>query len=126
MRQYRDELEAMGHIVTSRWIDEDLSPEGDFAGAAAKGLKDIEDIGMAFHVLFFTDVPSTTGGMHVEFGYALARGRTLSIIGPLVNIFHKQANYHFQDWDHFKRRYLNAPANKGAKVQATTQMEDNA
>lgn len=128
MRQYRDELTAMGHLVTSRWIDEDWSFEPNFDGTGSehKGLKDLEDIGMAFHVLFFTDVPSTTGGYHVEFGYALGRGRTLSIIGPFLNIFHKQAHYHFQDWEHFKRGYLHAPSKQGTEVQATSGTEEDA
>lgn len=128
MRQYRDELVAMGHLVTSRWIDEEWTAEANFSSDASdhKGLKDIQDINICFGALFFTDVPSTTGGMHVEFGYSLARGRTLIIVGPLRNIFHRQAHYHFSEWEHFKRGYLHAPSKQDTQVQATSGKKEDA
>lgn len=33
------------------------------------------------------------GGMHVELGYALARGKRIVIVGPRVTIFHHMPNF---------------------------------
>lgn len=117
----------MGHIVRARWIDEPSTTDDEFSTVEAghKGLRDFEDINMSHGVLLFTDVPSTSGGYHVEYGYGISRGRTMFIIGPLLNIFHKQANYHFPDWESFKRGYLHAPSRQSTKVQAATWTEED-
>jgi nucleoside 2-deoxyribosyltransferase len=96
----------MGHIVTSRWIEEEI-PETDFNTARSHraGIKDFQDIDMAWVVLLFTNPPSTTGGMHVEMGYAMARRRTVIVIGPYTNIFQRQARCQFDNWNEFKKRY---------------------
>ena len=49
--------------------------------------RDLEDIRNAHVLLCFTDECSTTGGFHVEFGYALANGLRPIVVGPCSNIF---------------------------------------
>ncbi|SRR6266487_2385069 len=93
MRRYRDELRKTGHHVTSRWIDshEEWVPEGIVAKspelAQGYAIDDIADIMSADAMILFTDVPSTTGGYHVEFGAALMIGKIIILIGQRNNIF---------------------------------------
>lgn len=93
---YRAELEALGIEVTSRWLrgghewsgvpDHDI-PIGAQARFAAE---DLEDIDAADVVVCFTEAPGTgpaRGGRHVEMGYAIARGKTVLIVGHRENVF---------------------------------------
>src|SRR6266568_441684 len=92
MRRYRDELRKTGHHVTSRWIDSHESickSEIRTNRTSAQGfaVDDIADIISADAMILFTDVPSTTGGYHVEFGAALMIGKIIIIVGQRTNIF---------------------------------------
>lgn len=104
MKKNRDRLEAMGHRVTSRWIDFADMPETfewydpakhgtDDSGHAAPEYRaniartDAEDVMRANCCILFT--PSgTRGGCHVEFGIALGLGIRTIVCGPRGNIFH--------------------------------------
>ena len=109
MREYRAELASMGGDVTSRWIDsEDVTgmkhedvvadPQRAIAGATL----DLSDIDAAEMVVIFTEVPSTTGGLHFEFGYAWGNDKMVVVIGPQPNVFFSLVgNAHFPDWDTF-------------------------
>jgi nucleoside 2-deoxyribosyltransferase len=93
-REVAKQLIEMGHEVTSRWLDEEISPDhtmsdltADYSAKAAR--HDLDDIDEAAVVLFFAeDVMTPRGGRHVEFGYALAMGKFIYVIGPRENIFH--------------------------------------
>lgn len=93
-REVAKQLEEMGHEVTSQWLDEDVDLnhtmadiQPEFATGAA--LTDLHDIDEAQVVLFFSESKLTPrGGRHVEFGYALAKGKFIYVIGPKENIFH--------------------------------------
>ncbi len=100
MRDYRDQIEAAGHKVTSRWIDLHPDVVGDFSESfkpdvlntepercAPLGQHDLDDIDRADMVLSFTGVGGK-GGRHVEFGYGLARGKRMLLVGPREHIFH--------------------------------------
>ena len=39
-------------------------------------------------MIVFSGVPSTSGGLHAEFGMALALRKRLILVGPRENIFH--------------------------------------
>jgi nucleoside 2-deoxyribosyltransferase len=91
-RIMRDLLQGFGHVITSRWIDTHLE-EIDVLTPARQGqeaLEDLEDVAAADGVVFVnnTDIPSTSGGMHVEMGYALALGKPVYIVGPRTSVFH--------------------------------------
>lgn len=107
MQKYREQLKERGYEVTSRWID---TPAGvtEFTSEQAdhEGTTDLQDIDAAWACIFFTDVPSTTGGMHVEFGYALAQSKVTILVGKPVNIFHKKAMYQFNTWEDFLKGYV--------------------
>jgi hypothetical protein len=92
------EFEAQGHTCTSRWLktdheddvtsDDELAPGGpaeDFA------LEDIDDIGSAEGLLFFSSRDHEAkgrGGRHTEFGIALATQKPIFFIGRREQAFH--------------------------------------
>lgn len=86
-----DVVERAGHTVTSSWVKEKnygsiISPQGK---RKASGI-DLREIDAADCVVLLTQPKNefTTGGRHVEFGYGLARGKRLFVIGERENIFH--------------------------------------
>lgn len=91
---YAAHLEALGHTVTSRWLLGNHQAENDelHRGAAAERFarEDLADLAAAAVVVAFTEPPRTStsrGGRHVEFGYALALGKPICIVGPRENVF---------------------------------------
>lgn len=104
------ELEALGHVVTSTWTEEVASAGcslKDFSGGyhtamATRDLREIEDADAI--VLFSVDPDTTTrrGGRHVEFGFAIGKGKKLFVVGPKENIFHHIPNVvQFDKWETF-------------------------
>lgn len=93
---YAQELKSMGFEVTSTWTEEthatnvqltDITP----ATHAEYSQRDISEIDAADMMVFFSESPTephVRGGRHVEFGYALAIGLDILIVGPAENIFH--------------------------------------
>lgn len=89
-------LHAAGHEVTSRWIlydcgDSVLGAEElaqDLAAGEIPGTECLEDIKRAEAVVILTDAPSSTGGYHVELGYALGLNKSIEVVGPALNVFH--------------------------------------
>lgn len=91
IRTRRGELADVGIEVTSRWIDiaDDVPPDHKRAAAelADEAQKDLIDIDAADAVILDTETLSTTGGMWVELGYALARSAPVIVVGPRRNVF---------------------------------------
>ena len=95
-REYAKFISENGHEVTSRWLLENEplnSNMGDHSDEfyihAAK--VDLEDVDRADAVLFFSEDPkigTPRGGRHVEFGYALGKGKKILVCGPKENVFH--------------------------------------
>lgn len=103
MRGIRDVLSTFGHEVTSSWIDlAEIGEATDFDPdhCASHAASDTADLLRADAVAVFTEYgPSTTGGMHVETGIALAAGKRIFLVGPRRNIFHTLPKVeHFPDW----------------------------
>ena len=96
MRSLASTLRCNGFAVTSRWLTEDDPLDhklGDqtpmFYTETAR--IDLEDIDNADTILFFAEDPlvgTPRGGRHVEFGYAIASGKRLCVVGGAENIFH--------------------------------------
>lgn len=85
------ELKSKGFEVTSSWLSE---PEVRFDDAAteewarrARANEDVEDIRRSDALIVFTRVPSTSGGLYWELGYADALGLDLYVVGPVLNVF---------------------------------------
>lgn len=78
------DLTAAGFSPTARWVtghDKFVNPHHFYAR------EDLEDVDSADLVLVFTEAPSTTGGLHVETGYALAKRKIVVVIGERTNLF---------------------------------------
>ena len=112
MRGVRDVLEALGHKVTSRWIDQHGGnlPESIVAeklnaepGECSKyAFIDLQDLKAADTVISFTSAGGGgKGGRHIEFGVALGLGKDVIIVGPRENVFHTLPQIeHYPDWAH--------------------------
>lgn len=95
-REVAKQLIEMGHEVTSTWLQENeplQSHMGDHSPAwyAKTAQTDLDDIDRADAVLFYAEDPKVgtpRGGRHVEYGYALAKGKFIYVVGPEENIFH--------------------------------------
>lgn len=87
MEEHANKLEAAGFYITSTWV---YGGEEGLDNEAISEL-DLNDVDEADMVLSFT-LPYGTmfkgGGRHVEFGYGLARGKEMVIVGELENVFH--------------------------------------
>jgi hypothetical protein len=87
LRQFRHQLEALGHIVTSRWLDAECEDPDKLALCAQE---DLVDVITADTILNFTEEPrsDSRGARHCEFGIGLALNKRLVIIGPREHAFH--------------------------------------
>jgi len=102
MRMYRRQLERYNIRVTSRWLDADHIPTSPADRRSIVGATvDVQDIDRADTLIEFSG-DSTTGGMYVEFGYALGRGKSIILIGSPDNIFHCLAGNTFANWAEFE------------------------
>jgi hypothetical protein len=86
LRGYRAALQALGHTVTSRWID----LEDDTGNPRECAIADFKDIAAADALVVFIDAPryETRGAHHTEFGIGLALGKRLIVVGTRSHIFH--------------------------------------
>jgi len=112
MRGVRDELEGLGHTVTSRWIE---APEGRYGRGSFTpqqladdplycsdvAARDIADIKAADAMISFTEADGGgKGGRHVELGMAAALGKDLYVVGPREHVFHCIPGVRcFWNWD---------------------------
>lgn len=81
-------LRGKGFTVTSRWLEEDT----DTPGSSDHAVRDIEDIHDADIVAVYNPIDfyrAGTGGRHVEFGYAIALGKAVILVGRPSNVFHR-------------------------------------
>ncbi len=89
-------LAANNITTTSKWLDETFSETANLdeftpTFCRATAYIDLADIEEADTFVFFSEDPkigTPRGGRHVEFGYALARGKRMIAIGGQENIFH--------------------------------------
>jgi hypothetical protein len=109
MQDYRSQLEPLGYRVTSRWIDGGHewvgTPDEEMPLEVGIGFayEDLEDLNAAEIVICFTEEPratATRGGRHVEFGYALAKGMEIIVVGYRENVFYTvPAIKFFETWE---------------------------
>lgn len=109
LKELAAELERMGHTVTSRWLETEWVNRPDQSSAAPPEYRqkyaaiDLEDVRAADVVISFTESPGdgSRGGRHVEFGYALALGKRMIVVGHRENLFHEHPTVEFfgSTWD---------------------------
>lgn len=90
MRNQRKIAELYGHSVTSRWIDipADSPTLPNAKNSVQEAQNDLDDIDAADTLVFFSNTGTTSGGKHIEFGYALAKGKPIVIVGDRGSVFH--------------------------------------
>ena len=105
--QYANELRAVGVAVTSSWLEEPHAPNTQMAELTDEvhekyAIRDVEDIDAADAFVLFTDPTKAVvrQGRTFEFGYAVAKGKTIVIVGTEhENIFHYLPGlYRFPNW----------------------------
>lgn len=108
MQEYAKQLEALGHIVTSRWINGNHEVGDHATSSVANAVRhrfateDIQDLEAADVVINFTGGDGRKrGGRHVELGYALAKQKECVLIGERENVFHYLPMPQYDDWAHF-------------------------
>ena len=120
LNTHADELEAMGITVTSRW----LRGGHEWVGSADEEIplarlhrfaaEDLEDIDAADILVCFTESPRTgpsRGGRHVEFGYALAKGKPIICVEHRENVFYCLDDVLFvESWEHALHLLTNTTA----------------
>ena len=92
------QLQDAGFCVTSNWLRKDFSclpnPENDWPDYKAlmekMGRVDCADLERSDTLIIIADMPSATGGFHVELGYFLGAKRTNIIVvgGVRPNVFY--------------------------------------
>lgn len=118
LRGYAAQLRALGHSITSRWVDgDDERPYEQMTGADNRRCAEVDviDVMACDCVILFSDpigVPSTSrGGRHVEMGIGLALGKNISIVGERENVFHWLDNVKvFPTWSDALIHYAKAAA----------------
>ena len=113
LNQLASQLRELGVSITSSWLEEAHPPESKLKDIDRVKLpkypqRDLDDIDAADILIFFSEDPDTAtvrGGRHVEFGYALAKGKPILVVGPLENIFHYLSNRvsRVTEWKEAKR-----------------------
>jgi hypothetical protein len=97
LQEVRADLEKLGHVVTSRWIngghqisDEGLSVQAKESERIRFATEDLMDLCEAQAIVAFTEIPrsaNSCGGRHVELGVAIGRGMRVIVVGPRENVF---------------------------------------
>lgn len=112
--QLANRLKGLGHTITSRWVlpDSDhVLPTGLSAQAADDerqrfAIEDIHDLTQADWLVSLQEEPRSNGrgGRHVEFGFAIATGLRISVIGPRETVFHHLPSIkHYASTDDFMK-----------------------
>jgi nucleoside 2-deoxyribosyltransferase len=85
-RELRAQLQQTGHVVTSRWLDN----EEESKDKAAAAQMDLDDVDSADALVLLGLPKGTTykgGGRMVEFGYAVAKGKKLFLVTDRECVF---------------------------------------
>ncbi len=102
MRIWRRELLDTGRfMVTSRWLNRDLTQHPDVLTAQFPlwGRENVADIMSARIVIGWNSGGLGRGGRHTDFGMGLAFGKQLVVIGPQQHIYHYFPGVEvFRDW----------------------------
>jgi nucleoside 2-deoxyribosyltransferase len=85
----KDMVQEQGHIITSSWLNIENSTVSKNAHEAADyALQDLRDVDACdMLTLFNPSDHKQSPGRNIEFGYALARGKALAIVGERLGVF---------------------------------------
>lgn len=108
-RRYAKSLERLDITVTSTWLKESTEINAGTTGAAVAlsddavaqhAYCDLADIDSSDVLILLTESvaaleaggSATTGGRHIETGYAIAHGKRVIVVGQAENVFHRAAD----------------------------------
>lgn len=93
MMQWAILLREHGHFITSRWLfaKEELTNSNKATDAAKIDLEDIDEAECMISSTLNRGELYTGGGRHIEYGYALAKGKKLINVGGYESVFHNLA-----------------------------------
>lgn len=84
MKEMLHFFEKNGFKVESGWIRRGKSDD-----PSSQASSDLKDVDRSDVLIQFTDgCKFVPGGMHVELGYALAKGKLCTVCGEKTNVFH--------------------------------------
>lgn len=98
LRELREPLSRHGITVTSSWIDQDFDDDTAPDDLETYATLDLAEVSGSDVVAVFTALGSTSGGMWVELGYALARGIPVVVVGDRTNVFCHLAHHAPPTW----------------------------
>ena len=104
LREIRRQLQDLGHVVTSTWLDESSSLSFEKLTDEQRrsfAERDLFDVGRSQVLALDLLLPPSRGGCEVEFGFVLSspRYKTTYIVGAPRNIFHFLAAKTFNTWE---------------------------
>lgn len=96
-------LMLAGHTVKADWLT-GIHHEGGIGEPKDWAKQDLEDIDNATHVVVFNlpvDDPEPSTGRNIEYGYALAKGKTVIVVGEGESVFFELASDRFATIEDF-------------------------
>jgi len=106
----QDVLTAIGHTITSQWINDPENAMGYGIGGSnlstdscsQRAKVDMQNLYDADMFLLFTTGNLSRGGRHTELGMALAWKKSICIIGPPEHVFHSLPSIRqYDNWPTF-------------------------
>ena len=128
LRAYADQLRALGHEVTSSWLeeppagvtDDGVTITGPEEALAAIGDRDLHDIERCELFVAFSEPPGawSRGTRHAELGAALAWGKRVWLVGEREHLFHWHRRVKVvPTWEAFKALMTETPRQRAARVR---------
>ncbi len=102
MATYAEDLNRLGHHVTSRWLGVEFDPSTPLSHPNWSQLaqQDIDDIRRADALICFTETSSGGAARHVEFGIGFGLGKRIYIVGSVEHLFHTLPQLEvYPEWD---------------------------
>ena len=115
MRKYAKELRKLGIRVSSTWHEAGVAYTVGIKQASnwqLQAARDYNDLDCADTLVMFVKPISKTGGRHVEFGYAVATGKRILLVGKRVENVFQDGLERVKNWKQAKRYLV---AHKSAK-----------
>ena len=102
MATYAEDLNRLGHQVTSRWLGVEFDPSTPLSHPSWSQLaqQDLVDIRRADAMICFTETSGGGAARHVEFGIGLGLGKRMYIVGSAERLFHTLPQLEvYPDWN---------------------------
>lgn len=103
LREESHKLFALGHHITSTWLNETQQPKylTENQWFTKLAVKDLAEVAAADCIIMDTDGTSTSGGRYVEWGFAIGRFSLLKLLvgSNQYGVFQRLADASFLNWD---------------------------